>query len=114
MPPPFNHPPMGAFPGGNPYAHMYNHALWGATVGGVIAAQQATNAIEMQQAMANAQLAQQQALAQQAMASASVKPAIDAHLTTASQILATPAPTTVDTAAASMHISAARQLLPSA
>jgi hypothetical protein len=115
MPVIVDHPRMGAFIGGNPYAAVYNHPLWAATAAGVIAAQEAsTNAIAMQQAMANAAVAQQAALAQQTVVAASVKPAIDAHLATASQILATPTPTTVDTSAAALHISAARQLLPSA
>jgi hypothetical protein len=115
MPVIVDHPRLGAFIGGNPYAAVYNHPLWAATAAGVIAAQQAsTSAIAMQQAMANATIAQQAALAQQAVTAASVKPAIDAHLATASQILATPTPTTVDTSAAALHIAAARQLLPSA
>jgi hypothetical protein len=107
---PFNHPPIGSFHGGI----GYDHPMWGAVVGGVIAAQAASNVNELAiaQEQANAAIvAQAQA---QAFQQAQIKPTIDAHLTAASQILTTPLPTPTIAAAAQMHILAAQQLLPQA
>jgi hypothetical protein len=107
---PFNHPEIGGFHGGV----GYDHPMWGAVVGGVIAAQAASNAeqLAVAQSEANAAIvAQAQA---QAFQQSQIKPTIDAHLTAASQILTTPVPTPTVTAAAQMHILAAQQLLPQA
>jgi hypothetical protein len=105
-----DHPQIGGYRGGP----GYDHPLWGAVVGGVLAAQAASNAeqLAVAQEQANAMIvAQAQARAFQ---QAQVKPTIDAHLTAASQILTTPLPTPAITAAAQMHILAAQQLLPQA
>ena len=119
-----DHPMIGGYGGG--VLNAYNHPMWGAVAAGAVALQVAANAnadaqarqLAIAQTVADtnaATLAVAQDRANQAALQAQIggglKGAIDAHLTTADQIINTPAPTLLTNATASLHITAARQLL---